>query len=337
MEHRSSSPAPAEEGQSGLVFVGGFPSGGTDLLKNVMNAHPQVHIAGEFPLLPTLARSFGPTVAADRAGEALAALRRVDSYGHLAGAVTDLPEPVDGAYTLAALYRHLMVDPNPRWVGNKTPENTQSITQLRTLFPAAKIIVIVRDVRDVALSWERKWGKDKTLCAAKWSDRMIAGHRLGAALPTRDYMLVRYEELLDGLESHTRRLCRFLGLEHAPEMLAFAEHVPEVVDGKLNYGRPLVASNQGKWRAALSARDLRRIEEVAYDGLRHFGYEINLATAGRPVRRREKLRGRVRDAYATLAIGNRASSADGPRARIDTARLELRKLLLRRIHRWPST
>ena len=37
------------------LFVGGFPSGGTDLLKNILNAHPDIYINGEMPFLYKLA------------------------------------------------------------------------------------------------------------------------------------------------------------------------------------------------------------------------------------------------------------------------------------------
>lgn len=324
-----SPPERHREGDLPLVFIGGFGSGGTDLLKNVVNAHPDVLIAGEFPLLAGLAHEYGPTVEAERAEEVVGALRRVDSYGHLDGAAETLPEPIDGRYSMGMLYRHLLTDRDARWVGNKTPSNTENIAELRTLFPHARFIVIVRDVRDVALSWDRKWGKDKTLCAAKWGRRMLEGRRFGATLPEQDFLLLRYEDLLEDLDSHTRRLCRFLDLDHAPEMLAFHEHVEEVVDGKLNYGRPVIAANRGKWRSALAPHEVRRIEEVAHDGLRAFGYEITQASGLRPIRRWERLRGRLRDAYATVFVGNRAARERRLLGRAQEVRLEIQKRFTR--------
>jgi hypothetical protein len=260
----------------------------------------------------------------------VAALRRVDSYGHLSGGGA-LPRPIGGRYSIATLYRHLLTDRDSTWAGNKTPTNTENLAHLRALFPRARFIVIVRDVRDVALSWTRKWGKDKTLCAAKWNHRMLEGHRSASAVPNNDLLLVRYEDLLTDLDAHARLLCRFLGLDYAPEMLVFHEHVDEVMDGKVNYGRPIVGTNRGRWRAALSPTEIRRIEEIAYDGLTLFGYEISQAFGPRPIRSWESLRGRLRDTYATLFVGNRASTARGLRARLDTARFEIRKLFTRSV------
>ena len=51
----------AEEGSRsrGVVFICEFPSTGTDLLRNVMSAHPQVDVAGEFPFLPAMIKVTG--------------------------------------------------------------------------------------------------------------------------------------------------------------------------------------------------------------------------------------------------------------------------------------
>src|SRR5688500_9845436 len=66
-----------------LVFLCGFQSSGTDWLKNVMNAHPDICIRGEFPFLPHLAREYGAAVPGWRVQDAVAALQRIDVYHNL--------------------------------------------------------------------------------------------------------------------------------------------------------------------------------------------------------------------------------------------------------------
>lgn len=61
-----------------LVFLCGFPSSGTDLLKNVMNAHPDIWMSGEFPFLPRLAREYGAPVPGWQARGCRVALRLFD-------------------------------------------------------------------------------------------------------------------------------------------------------------------------------------------------------------------------------------------------------------------
>ena len=159
---------------TGLVFLCGFPSSGTDLLKNVINAHPDVWINGEFPFLHQLARTYGATVAAEQVRDVIAALQHIDVYHNFAN-----PKPkivlTRSEYTIAEIYAAMLTEKWWRWKGNKTPQNTEHIDALRVLFPAAKFIVIIRDTRDVALSWWNKWGKHKLLCAHKWNARMLRG------------------------------------------------------------------------------------------------------------------------------------------------------------------
>jgi Sulfotransferase family len=314
----------------GLVFICGFASGGTDLLKNVMNAHPAISLPGEFPFLPKLADEFEGEVAGDEVPRLVERLHELDVYGNFPSTHARLPASANGHYALAEVYAALAAPRGVSWTGNKTPSNTQNIDRLRALFPRAKFIVIVRDVRDVALSWDRKWGKHKLLCAAKWDRRMRQGRALARRLPEEDVLVVRYEDLLRDLEAVTRDICRFLELEHVHQMLDFHRHVPDIVPGKINYGRPIVPANREKWRRALSAREVRRIEEIAYRGLTEFGYEPSLATRARPITRFEVVRGRTRDAFATLFVGNRALEGGRLRARVRTLRFELRKLLMRR-------
>lgn len=316
--------------EAGLVFLGGFGSGGTDLLKNVLNAHPEVSLPGEFPFLPRLADETGPLVPAHRAERVLARLRALDVYGNFPRPEAPLPPPQNGGYRLSALYGSLATRDHVRWTGNKSPGNTQNIDKLKAMFPDAKFVIIVRDVRDVALSWSRKWGKDKLACAAKWDMRMRLGRQLAAELPAEDVLFVRYEGLLEDLEGTARDLCQFLGLDFAPEMLTYHESVTAVVPGKLNYGKALIADNHGKWRTGLSSRDVRRIEEIAYQGMAVYGYSPLAAQGARPITRLESLRGRVRDAWATVFVGNRAIQTGRLRHRARTVTFELRRLAVAR-------
>ena len=39
-----------------LLFICGFPGGGTDLVKTILNSHPDVYINGEMPFLKNVIR-----------------------------------------------------------------------------------------------------------------------------------------------------------------------------------------------------------------------------------------------------------------------------------------
>jgi hypothetical protein len=314
--------------QADLVFLCGFPSSGTDLLKNVMNAHPDICIQGEFPFLPHLAREYGAAVPGWQAPDAVAALQRIDVYHNLCQ--PDLVvSPLQAEYELAGLYAAMLTDEPCKWTGNKTPQNTEQIEPLCRLFPKAKFVLIVRDIRDVALSWSKKWGKHKALCAHKWHVRMQRGDARLRDLDAGACLVIKYEELLADLEGVAVQLCDFLELEFHPGMLDYPTQVQQTVEGKLNYGKALIRDNSNKWRRELTSRQIRRIEEVAFPSLQLFGYPITQATGYRPLTRIEKCAGYLWDGIALLLVGNRAIEQNRLRHRCKTLLFEGRKLLSR--------
>jgi hypothetical protein len=89
------------------------------------------------------------------------------------------------------------------WI-DSTPTNIPHLLKIKKDFPGARIIHIIRDGRDVALSldkrgWSRPlpWEHDKGLLAAGlyWEWIVSKGRKLGSMLQP-DYLEVRYEELV---------------------------------------------------------------------------------------------------------------------------------------------
>ena len=294
------------------LFVGGFPSGGTDLLKNILNAHPAVYLNGEMPQLRMLLRHGYSASSTFRTREEVAALserlQRLDPWGNLEIRDADLvPDPTrEGGQALSSVLYHLFsAKPREVW-GNKTPQNTEHLAELRALFPSARFLIIVRDVRDVCLSWKNKWGKDVLWCADKWARRMRLGMEYGAACGSSVIKFIRYEDLLIDPEAVCRDVVDFLNLPFSENMLSYEEHVGTIVDGKINYGRPLIRDNFGKWRQGFAPATVRRIEEIAYGTMSLFDYTPEFATAHHGLTRLERVRGTARDVVSTLTVGNRA-------------------------------
>src|SRR5262249_28717696 len=157
--------------------------------------HREIYIGGEFPLLPSLASRYSSTVEASRIDEALRDIVGCDAYGNLAR--RSLTARTDAAVSFEDLYAGLLCPQPVRLTGNKTPQNPENVASLERLFPGARYILIVRDIRDVALSWKSKWGKDPYLCAHRWDGRMrLALESLERLAPGR-HLVVKYESLLD--------------------------------------------------------------------------------------------------------------------------------------------
>lgn len=294
--------------KSFIVFIGGFPSGGTDLLKSILNAHPKIHINGEMPFLYNLSNYLVPKNYLIKSKEDFLKLkskcREFDIYNNLENLENLQYESFgDKPFGLSVFFKEAFSAQESILWGNKTPQNTENIPKLKEYFPSAKFVVIVRDVRDIVLSWEKKWGKDMFLTAEKWNMRMLQ-------IPHSDpnLLVVRYEDLLTNLKLTTQDICAFLGIEWSEDLLSHHTKVDQIVDGKINYGEKLVSNNLEKWRTQMLPSKIERVEEIAFTGLKQHKYELVFATSQRSINPLEKAVGFLQDIYATIFVGNRFKS-----------------------------
>lgn len=287
-----------------MVFLCGFPSSGTDLLRSVLNAHPEVLIAGEFPLLPALSRYHCATLEPAQVPSALRDFVACDVYGNLSR--REWPSSRPAPVTMAELYSVLLGRKAEKVCGNKTPQNAENIDRLEMLFPGARYILIVRDVRDVALSWRRKWGRDTYVCAEKWNVRMLRARELLQRYASNRHVITRYEDLIEDHVAVARGLCEFLGLPYDDRMASPHLFLDHRVPGKLNFGEPVIPWNTGKWRGAFTPGEARRVEEIAHEAMTHFGYHCERAGQPRPLSASRRVVGRCRDLFAMVTVGNRA-------------------------------
>jgi hypothetical protein len=93
-----------------------------------------------------------------------------------------------------------------RW-GDKTPQYVEHIPLIIRLFPNAKILHIIRDGRDVSLSWQLRWfGPKNTFHAAKlWKRYVSTGISAGHNLPEEQYLEIRYDTLITESEKTLKK------------------------------------------------------------------------------------------------------------------------------------
>src|SRR3954470_13442831 len=195
------------------VFLVGFPRSGTTLLEQVLASHPDVTAMEERTCLQDSAIAFfGRNSDLDR----LAGLSdtELESWRQADGRrVAEAGLSTDSA---------VFVD--------KMPLNAVFLPLIAKLFPAAKIILALRDPRDVVLScFRRRFAMNPGMyeftslesAAAYYAAvmRLMAIYRGKLAL---DVIETRHERLVADFENETGRLCSFLGLSWRAEMAGFA-------------------------------------------------------------------------------------------------------------------
>jgi hypothetical protein len=179
------------------------------------------------------------------------------------------------------VYRwHMESEGKPRW-GDKTPVYIEIVPQLARMFPNARFIHLVRDGRDVAKSfqatgWVTRWLHDNT---SEWN-RALACYWRWARSEFRDrILLVRYEDLVLETETTLREICRFIGEEFEPQMLAWEGKVDEQVSPREEpYQRKLKqrigAEGVARWKREMSGWELFVAESFMASHLARLGYEL---------------------------------------------------------------
>ena len=260
------------------------------MMRLLLNAHPDVAVPPESRFIVELYEDRDP-VDVDRFLERLSAHHQFRAWNLPIEEVAALlprgnvpyARAVDAAYEAYARRRGKTV-----W-GDKTPRYIERIDLLDRLFPQARFVHVVRDGRNVALSYAGVPFGPKTAARAAqlWARRVRAGLTWGRALGPARYLEVRYEDLVedpDALERQARRLCDFLQLPFDDSMLHYTEVARGELLDKADRLNPLLTKRPSgearSWKANMPSRQIEVFESVAGDVLSALGYERSYPSPG---------------------------------------------------------
>jgi hypothetical protein len=266
------------------LFVFGSGRSGTSLLSRMLDSHPAIAVPYEshlynriYPLVRDA--DLGLPAVRERVIRAILRTRDLRQWS---------PRPSLEA-TLAAIRRpgfHGIVEAlleswtrsrgKRRW-GEKTPHHTFCWRTILEGFPDLKVVHVVRDGRDVALSFlAAPFGPKHVYQAAlHWIRYIESAEAAGAVLGERGFLVVRYEDLVSAPERELRRICAFVGEAYDPAMLSYhGRGVAYPTDPRnlQNLTRPVLADTRDRWRTGMTAREQRIFEAVAGAHLERYGY-----------------------------------------------------------------
>lgn len=206
--------APQLPGGGTDFFIVGFPRSGTTLLDQIIDANPAFEVIEELDAFIYVFRDY--LFGNDRreamwSMDRTEAMQLADSYRIRLSAYMRTPDgmPID-----------------------KFPLHVMRLDVIRRFFPSCKIIMVLRDPRDVVLSnyfqrYRINWAvyhflsleQGARLYAAVMDFYLQVGRKLGL-----DIMEVRYEELIEDLPGVSRRLMEFLEVPWHAAMLDPQRH-----------------------------------------------------------------------------------------------------------------
>jgi len=269
----------ARVGDKQFVLIVGAPRSGTSWLHRMLAEHPRV--AG-IPQEMTLFSKYLAPADKHYREEAMHMERGDWRQG--------LPLLFDQAEFEAALHKAVdavygrILDGNPAatHIIDKHPHYAGHLALIDRLLPTCKVIHIIRDGRDMAVSTMRTkrvkgHGQGDIEGAAKvWCERIRQARAYGAKLGPQRFLELRYEQLLADTEAELARVLDFIQLETEPEVLQriARENAMEVRtvsggDTELNAVR---RTPNAIWRSKLMLHERYLMERRAGDLLAELGY-----------------------------------------------------------------
>lgn len=276
-------------------FVAGLPRSGTTWLQQMLNAHPELLCLGEShymnDMVPGLYkvlwnftksrsnadRTWAPGVIGPNPDQMLPVFRM--AFASLAAANL-------GETDLSRL----------RAVGEKNPDNLYQAERVWRVFPEAKLIHIIRDPRDGAVSgfarFRARLPQDLTRpdyvgkYAKDWAARISAARAVAKGRP---YLEIRYEDLHADTPGHATEIFRFIGVSDDPADVTASTEASsfERLSGGRRQGEVDAASHYrrgevGGWRDEMTPQEIAAAERAAGRMMASLGYEVSpegLATA----------------------------------------------------------
>ncbi len=288
--------------QTPIFFIMGRPRSGTTLLSTLFDAHPNVKIPPEFPIMLPLYQKFRKVrhwdentvhqfvafifqhnVFIHRTLENLKIDREEFTADLLplakGGTIQDFLKKLN-AYTFS-----LFPKEDIKAIGDKNPVYSIYTERFLKIFPDSRFICIVRDYRDNFVSM-RKLADLKleapilTLQVSRWRYVAKIFLRCQKKYPDR-FRIIRYEDFVNKKTEIMPELCKFIGIPYDPEVFDFYKKKEETMK---TYDNPLIARFHGslmnpvntsrmeQWRKELTDAEVKMADTVAGKYGRLFNY-----------------------------------------------------------------
>jgi hypothetical protein len=263
---------------SNPVFVVGMNGSGTTMVLDHLDCHPQLYgFRIETKVLPyyLLRQSrYGDLREDDNFRRLFDEMRRAFPFRQAnQGSPIELPAHWRNLQrTPAAIFDHLMKyfaaqDGKSRWC-EKTPMHIMHIAVLARAWPGAQFIHVIRDGRDCAASFHRRWGYRPEASIVRWKRCLRAGRQQGVPLGERRYFEIQYEALTGNPEGELRKACDFLGVEFTAAMLESSRSGKRLI----GLGSAKIRPNDRSYSEYFSEAQCERLEKIAGATLVEFGY-----------------------------------------------------------------
>jgi hypothetical protein len=291
---------------SSPIFIVGTPRSGTTLTAKILGRHSNIFMPGEthfFEDIYSRREEIGDLVSVEEkriVAERLYSLYhryfeeedqlRVES---MFADSTEIMRLIDSCHDYGEVLSEFMsaqmgYEKKIRW-GNNAPRDIFHTKEIRALYPRAKIIICVRDIRGFLLSYQGKWkvtGDEHVerlkklyhpvVTSLLWKSSMKKAITVLGELEDDDVKLVRYEDLVGDPGRTLASICHYIGEEYEPDILNVhthnSSHTSQSQSG-------IFSTSTSLWETELTPEEISVGQMIGRREMLSLGYEKKLVTA----------------------------------------------------------
>lgn len=286
-----------------MFFILGRPRSGTTLLRTLFDAHPNVKIPPEFPIILPLYQKFKDVTDWDEAtilsfvdhifqspafnNRKLDNLK-IDREEYTAKLMEMKHQGTTLDFLKSFNYYSYSLFPKQEieWVGDKNPIYSIFAKRFLKIFPDSKFICIIRDYRDNFISMKGLADLNLeapvlTLQVTRWRYVVKLFFKCQERYPDRFYIL-KYEDLVQHQEEKFKELCTFLSLPYDETVFDFFKKkdesfklYPKEVVEKYHKSlmNPINTGRMDLWKKQLTEKEIKTADLLAGKYADRLGYE----------------------------------------------------------------
>lgn len=275
-------------------FILGSGRNGSTLLASLLNNHPKLFVPPEQYVLPYLyikwlchpfksAKALARDFIEELSKKEKTYNWKLNKHETKLAAENELSDSDSFQKVIYKLYEAEAKSKNitfELW-GDKTPILIHYFNLLQNQFSTSKFIFLVRDPRDVVLSYQKMKkhpASNHRFAVWKWNDSIRMLNNLRNNIPDNQILICRYEDLVKSPDQELERIQVFLGVNKTDLTNSMSDAGKLMGVEKNPYHQNLKKSispdRVGLWRDKLPPAISDYVSEKTRSQLRYFGYEL---------------------------------------------------------------
>lgn len=281
-----------------FIYILGNPRSGTSLLRLMLNAHSDVVAPPECGFIQWNMKLFQKKTFLTKTDrmkfiDGVINSKKMETWGITSEEISKSLDLVDiptySNYCKAVLKTYARVrgnKPNPKVLVDKNNYYLSHLDEIQRAIPDAYYIHLVRDVRDVALSYQNlnkmdglrgnyvpKLDSDIEKIASIWKNN---NYRVSRFLIDKKCIQIRYEDLITSTKSQLIRLASFLEIPYDDKMeryYEFNDEPMETLPWKTKTLNPLDVKRVKAYQTELDPLESGKLWSLCRSLLEDYGYE----------------------------------------------------------------